>query len=147
MGAFAFNPRWTIAAGSCLAVALVAMAALAPNRAVSQPEAAASDVKINVSYSSRYINQIVPNRRNEIIRDVFPVPDSPALIVRTDKAFTVWERTENGIRSLIEIPALEGTNTLKFLDDGRTFVIENKASVRLYSLDKLVTYTNTKPKK
>lgn len=89
-----------------------------------------------VVYNARYVNQVVPTKETERIREVREFPDSPAFLVRTSTAISVWLREENGLRMLMEIKLDGSFESLVFLDDKRTFIVHTPKSARVFSLNK-----------
>lgn len=101
---------------------------------------------VNLTYSTRYINKVIPTRTNDRVIKVTPFPDSPVFFVELKKSLNVWVRTEKGLRLLREI-SLENQalQELVFLDDNRTFILQATESARVFSIDR--TYTEVAEEK
>jgi hypothetical protein len=134
--------RWTAASlfgASALAALVIALGLLPSRHAQTQTSGTTDDARYVTNYSAFYINQVQPGRREDTIREVIPFPKQPAFIVRTDKAYTLWLRDGNRLRSLLEIPTDEGRNAIQFLDDQATFMVISNKRVRVFTLDKTIT--------
>ncbi len=94
-----------------------------------------------VTHSARYLNVIQTKEEGDEIREMHAFPGSPVFLVRTKKHIMVWERRENSLNSLMTIPVENDFQDLVFLDDHRTFAIQTKKAVGVYSIDKRIPST------
>jgi hypothetical protein len=142
--------RWGIASlvGGAAVVAFVAFGfGLVPSTNISGQISGTTPApvqNVTISYDGAYINQVVPGKRTDEIKDVTAFPDQPAMIVRTEEALTLWVREGTKLRSLLEIPLDSGPNRVEFLQDGSTFVVISKQRARVFALNRTVTPQETR---
>ncbi|CAN5409583.1 hypothetical protein BH09SUM1_BH09SUM1_12120 [soil metagenome] len=134
-----------IAAVAALGVAGV-IAALYPRNAEAQSGTIRTlPASAVITYSSAFINQVVPAQRGDAVREVLPFPDSSVFLVRTGSAVTVWERQQTGLLMLLNIQLDDNFEKVVFLEDKRTFVLQYRASAKVYSVDRKIVTPGIKP--
>ncbi len=101
----------------------------------------ARETAARVTHTARYLNAIQAKEEGEEVLETHAFPGSPVFLVRTKKHVMVWERRENSLNSLMTIPVENDFKDLIFLDDHRTFVIQTKKAVGVYSIDKRIPAT------
>ncbi len=137
----------SLAAFLLLAASFTLVLPLLSQKAEAQNNSDDGDDSVEIVYSSRYINKVIPgNRGNDKIRQVYAFPDGgPVFITRTNDALTVWARRENGLSSLRQIDlGDEALEEIVFLDDNRTFIVHTLSQARVYSVDREVVRQQTR---
>ncbi|MBI1293315.1 hypothetical protein GC173_19085 [bacterium] len=98
---------------------------------------------VNVTYTGTLINQVVPGKSTDSIKDVIAFPNRPAMLVRTEEALTLWVRQDKSLKSLLEIPLDSGANRVEFLQDGSTFVVLSNKRARVFALNATITTSDS----
>ena len=88
-----------------------------------------------VTFSAAKIQEITPTNPSGRILEIISVPNTPVFMVRTASAITIYERRNNGVRTLLDVTLNDSYRSVQILDDGRTVLLHTERAVGVYTID------------
>lgn len=106
------------------------------SQAVTPVSAQRNDGETQIAYSAKFVESITVNDiAGDDVREVYPFPNSPVFLIRTDSNIEVYERRGTDVVRLIALEMNDKFRELVFLEDGQSFIIHTKNAATVYTIE------------